>query len=134
MVNDLFDVMQVNSDVVPDHFPDYLKDYFSLRKDLPEWADQKKIKLGQKLFAEYGSEMCMMLFCKALPQCYACAKGVQVMYKTERFVEKKDGSFDSFTRRLVETAQFVINVMAEGGFEPDGKGIVTAQKISLIHK
>lgn len=133
IINELFDAMQVNSDVVPDHFPDYIKEYFSLRRELPEWADHNKIKMGQKLFSAYGSEMCLMLFCKALPQCYSCAKGVQVMYKTERFVEKKDGSFDSFTRRLVETAQFVINVMAEGGFEANGRGIITAQKISLIH-
>jgi hypothetical protein len=54
------------------------------------------------------------------------------MYKTERFMER-DGSFDTFTKRLVETAQFVVNVMSPGGLAPEGNGIVTAQKIRLIH-
>jgi len=130
--NDLFNSMSINSDNVPLHLPDYLKEYFALHKALPSWADPEKIALGQKFFLEFGSEISMMLFCKALPQCYACAKGAQVMYKTERFMEKK-GSFDSFTRRLVETAQFVVNVMSPEGFSPEGNGIVTTQKIRLIH-
>jgi hypothetical protein len=130
--NELFDAMQKNSDVVPDKFATYFKEYFALRRGLPEWADPKKIALGQKFFMEYGSEISMMLFCKALPQCYACAKGAQVMYKTERFVEK-DGSFNTFTKRLVETAQFVVNIMSPDGFAPDGNGIITGQKIRLIH-
>ena len=121
LFNELFDAMQKNNDSVLHHLPEYLKEYFALRRDLPVWADQTKIALGQQLFAEYGSEISMMLFCKALPQCYACSKGVQVMYKTGRFVEKKDGSFDVFNKRLVETAQFVVNILSPGGFGPTGK-------------
>lgn len=130
--NDLFNSLQKNSDLVDEKYPTYFKDYFALRHNLPQWADEKKIARGQKFFIEYGSEISMMLFCKALPQCYACKKGAQVMYKTERFMER-DGSFDTFTKRLVETAQFVVNVMSPGGLAPEGNGIVTAQKIRLIH-
>jgi hypothetical protein len=132
ILNNLFDALQKNSDTVPESSPDFIKEYFALKTNLPEWADQKKIALGQKFFLEYGSEISMMLFCKSLPQCYACKKGAQVMYKTERFVEK-NGSFDTFTKRLVETAQFVVNIMSPGGFSPEGNGIITTQKVRLIH-
>ena len=130
--DELFKVMKKNSDTVPDHFPDYIKEYFSLHRELPHWANKQKIAIGQKFFLEYGSEISMMLFCKALPQCYACEKGVQVMYKTNHFVEK-DGSFDVFTRRLMETAQFVFHVMSPDGFSSNGAGIIASQKVRLIH-
>jgi hypothetical protein len=36
-------------------------------------------------------------------------------------------------RRLLETAQMVINVMSPGGLSPQGKGIITVKKVRLYH-
>ena len=33
----------------------------------------------------------------------------------------------------METSQMVINVMSPGGFEPEGKGIITVKKVRLMH-
>jgi len=130
--NKLFEVMKKNSDVVPSHFPDYIKEYFSLRRELPEWVDYDKIAIGQSFFLERGSEILMMLFCKSLPLCYTCKNGVQVMYRTGRFVEKDD-DFEVFSKRVADTLQFVVDTMSPKGLTKDGAGIVTTQKVRLIH-
>ena len=36
-------------------------------------------------------------------------------------------------RRIVETSQMIIDVMQEGGLEPGGYGVRTAQKVRLMH-
>src|SRR6201999_3276000 len=86
----------------------------------------------QEVFACYGPQICLCLLCKSLPEAYACAKGAQVLYRTGRLTDQ-DGTMRTFTRRLMETSQFVVNVCIPGGLEPNGKGIVTSQKVRLIH-
>jgi hypothetical protein len=45
---------------------------------------------------------------------------------------EKNGSLAIFTRRLMETAQFVVNAFSPYGLNPKGKGVVSAQKVRLI--
>ena len=70
--------------------------------------------------------MTMALFCWSLPCSYSCAKGVQVLGLTRRIGKEPH-------RRILETAQFILDVMAEGGLEAGGHGVRTAQKIRLLH-
>lgn len=111
--------------------PQDVRGYFESTNKLPDWADEAKIKKGQAIFREHGMALTLLLLCKSLPQCYACANGAEVLAKTGRLTAEKD--LKPFTRRLMETAQFVINVMVEDGLHPKGLGTVTAQKIRLIH-
>lgn len=131
----LFSTMTRNDSPVPDELPSTLKAYFS-NSTFPDWADEKKIALGQKLFGEYGIEIVMLLFCKSLPLAYSCALGSEVLIRTGRLTEKtmqQGEEFEVINRRVMETAQFVLNVMAPDGFDPNGRGIKTTQKIRLIH-
>lgn len=134
-VTRLFSLMSRNDSPVPDALPDTMKAYFGETK-LPPWADMHKINRGEKLFGTYGIEIVLLLFCKALPLTYCCRRGAEVLVKTGRMTEKTliDGEdFSVINRRLMETAQFILNVMAHGGFEAGGRGLRTAQKIRLIH-
>jgi hypothetical protein len=81
---------------------------------------------GQRLFAEYTLEVLMILACYSLPASYAARKGVQVLYQTGYLAERPN-------RRLFQTAQMVIDVMAPGGLGPGGKGRMTAKKVRLMH-
>lgn len=109
-----------------------LDNYIETTIKLPEWADPKKIESGEKLFSLYGPEIFMLLNVSSLPLCYTCAKGAQVLYDTGRLlVHNKD--IDPLARRLMETAQMVVNVLSKGGLSPKGKGVITLQKVRLIH-
>jgi hypothetical protein len=120
-----------NEHVEYDCLPPQIEEYFKLGLDLPDYADSKLMEAGEEVFRRHGPAMTMLLMYKSLPQSYACANGVQVLHATGRLTTQK--GLEPFKRRLMETAQFVINVMSEGGLKPGGKGIVTALKVRLIH-
>jgi hypothetical protein len=115
-----------NNDKTPHRFPEILKEYFDSTKSLPDWADINQIEIGQKVFIREGFNMVLAYFLKSLPQCYACAKGAEVLLSTGRLTS-------NVRRRIAKTAQFVMDVLTPGGLESDGEGIVTTQKVRLIH-
>ena len=106
--------------------------YIEESAKLPQWANPQQITSGEQLFSKYGPEVFMLLNVSSLPLCYTCAKGAEVLYKTGRLLTH-NGDVDPLARRLMETAQMVVNVLSEGGLSPNGKGIVTLQKVRLIH-
>lgn len=109
-----------------------LDEYIETTGKLPEWSNHTKIRNGEKLFALYGPEVFMLLNVSSLPMCYTCARGAQVLYETGRLLSH-NGNIDPLARRLMETAQMVVNVLSEGGLSHGGNGVVTLQKVRLIH-
>lgn len=109
-----------------------LDSYIAESGKLPAWADTKLISKGEHLFELYGPEIFMLLNVSALPMCYCCGNGAQVLYDTARLLVR-DSDTDPLAHRLMETAQMIINVHSPGGLSPNGKGIVTIQKVRLIH-
>jgi uncharacterized protein (DUF2236 family) len=81
---------------------------------------------GERVFAEHGPEIMMLLCCYSLPSSYAAKKGVQVLYRTAYLAKRPN-------RRLFETAQFIVDVLSPGGLGPGGRGVITAQKVRLMH-
>lgn len=109
-----------------------LTEYLRTSGELPQWADLQKIKQGERVFAEHGPLIFMLLNLSSLPLCYSCANGALVLYRTGRLLAH-GGNIDPLARRLMETAQMVVNCMTEDGLGPNGRGIVTIQKVRLIH-
>jgi hypothetical protein len=86
-----------------------------------------KIKRGQQLYDTWGVLITLCLFCASLPASYAAAKGVKVLYLTARL------DTDA-RRRVMETGQFLIDVLAVGGLDDEqGKGRRTIQRVRLMH-
>lgn len=81
---------------------------------------------GERIFAEHGPEVMMLLCCYSLPSSYAARKGVQVLHRTAYLAKRPN-------RRLFETAQFIVDVLSPGGLGPGGRGVRTAQKVRLMH-
>lgn len=110
-----------------------VEDYFRSTRKLPSWADTSQFPLATSLFEIYGPEIMLVLVAYSLPFCYSCGKGARVLAQTGRLM-KHDGSLDSITRRLVETAQFVVNMLSPGALtDEEANGIVSVQKVRLIH-
>jgi hypothetical protein len=115
-----------NSQPVPASYPVELRRFLEQTARLPEWADLQRIGRAQELFSRFGPQMVTALFCASLPECYAAVRGANILYLSPRM------RTDPF-HRIMETAQFVLDVMAPGGLGPDGRGVRTAQKVRLIH-
>ncbi|KAA0120473.1 oxygenase MpaB family protein [Mycolicibacterium sp. P9-22] len=111
---------------VPQELPDELKVYLSETLELPGWADQDKVERGQQVFEKWGIYIALCLYCASLPSSYAAANGVQVLHLTARL-------YTDPQRRILETGQFLFDVLSDGGFGPDGKGRRTIQRVRLMH-
>lgn len=130
-ISGLFQALITHRGAIPPGAPPEVVDYFARTATLPDWADPARIEEGERLFCEFGPEMLMLLYYKALPECYACWRGAEVLYRTGQMTAHH-GSTAGLERRLLETAQFVLDVMAPGGLSK-GHGIQSIQKVRLIH-
>lgn len=128
-VNQLLRDLIDNDDVPDAALPPPVRDYF-VSAELPTWADRDAIALASEVFHRHAPLVVLLLHCVALPFCYAGRKGVQVLARTGRI-------HSTTQRRILETAQFVMDVMAPGGLDRDparfGAGIRSAQKVRLMH-
>jgi hypothetical protein len=93
---------------------------------MPEWADMDKIERGQQLFETWGVLIFLCLTYASLPASYAAAKGVHVLRLTARL------DTDA-RRRVMETGQFLMDVLTVGGLGDQGKGRRTIQHVRLMH-
>lgn len=111
----------VPSEEMPDEVEDYLRGIGQVPLP-PELASRQ----AQRVFAELGPEILMVLGFYSLPASYAAKKGVKVLARTARLV-------DGPLRRVMETTQMVVDVMTPGGLERDGVGLATLVKVRLMH-
>jgi hypothetical protein len=125
-VSALFHGLTKDDAPVPDAMPAIVRAYFAETEALPDFADHALLERGEEVFAVHGVSIVSGLFCCALPHAYCAHRGARVLIETGRMV-------GDFTRRIVETAQFVMDVMAPGGLAPSGRGLRTTQKVRLIH-
>lgn len=125
-VQKLFHMLTKNDAAIPDDVPEIVRRYFEQTEGLPAFAQPAEIKRGEEAFGVHGMSMICGLFCSSLPHAYAAHRGATVLVETGRMV-------DDFTRRIVETAQFVMDVMQPGGLAAGGEGLRTIQKVRLIH-
>lgn len=126
MVNQIFRSLVDNDDIVADDMPPEVNAYLQETAVLPDWADMALIEQGEEFFNLHWPNIVTLLFCASLPSAYAAWRGAQVLFLTTRLTKRMH-------RRVFETAQFVLNVMAPGAFSPEGKAIRSAQKVRLMH-
>jgi hypothetical protein len=125
-VNALMKTLSTNDVLPPESLPASVRDFLESTAPLPPWADPAKIQAGEHLFFRYGPAIIANLHCYSLPYCYAGRKGVQVLALTSRL-------YSNPTRRIIETAQMIVDVMRPGGLGALGTGIRTAQRVRLMH-
>jgi len=125
-VNKLMHTLVRVDQPIPAQLPAEVQKFLKETVNLPDWADPSKIERGQKLFELSGLEITLCLFCASLPSSYAASKAVQVLHLTAQL--------DTNTRRRVmETAQFLFDVLSKGSLGKRGKGLRTIQKVRLMH-
>jgi hypothetical protein len=125
-VNDLLRRLLDNDELVPAALPDEVEAYLARTAQLPPWADTDRIARAQDFFSNHGPDIALALICASLPSSYAAAKGVKVLVRT--------GQLGSYTkRRVIETGQFLMDVMEPGSFGRDGRAVRTIQRVRLMH-
>ena len=110
--------------------PKVFTEYFVNNQDFPDWIDYNKIKLAQELFIKVGPEYATCLICRALPVGYTSANVVKLLSTTGYLSnDLKTGT----AKRLLETSQFIFNVMRKDTFNRDSVGVKHILKVRFIH-
>ena len=118
--------MLVDSGSPPNNPHPALEAFLAETYELPDWADPELIARGHACFKDWGPQIILSLFCASLPSAYAAKRGVQVLARTARL--------DTDTkRRIMETGQFLVDVLQPGGLDHDGVGRRSIQRVRLMH-
>ncbi|MBC8124643.1 MAG: DUF2236 domain-containing protein, partial [Candidatus Kapabacteria bacterium] len=104
-----------------------LSDYFSDTHLFPQTDEERDAVLrGCEFFDLHVTDGLMALTFRSLIKQYAAARATYVLTSTRLLVDYPH-------RRMIETLQFVADVMDVNGMQPDGCGIRAIQKLRLIH-
>jgi hypothetical protein len=126
-MNNLMRNFVANEYPVPDGLPPAVRTYLEQSRELPPWTDPARIKAGGEVFWRFGPKLILILNCYSLPFCYLGRNGAPVLALTNRLVSNP-------TRRIVETAQMLVDVMQPDGLTgATGRGRLTIQKVRLMH-
>ncbi len=93
--------------------------------------DPAKIELAAQYFQDFGHAMFLLLITKSLPTLYTSYRGTKVLFETGYLVGK--GNDVLVARRLMETAQFYIDIMTKDSFQKGGYGFFAATKVRILH-
>jgi hypothetical protein len=127
-----FNTLIRNIDLPIEDLPPALDGFLAATSQLPDVVDLADLQKAASLFLDHGPKFLIFLYFKSLPMLYSDARGAKVLIHTGRLAH--DGAeMDVFARRIAETGQFLLGVMAPGALKPGGKGIRMIQKVRLIH-
>lgn len=115
-----------------EELPDEIQEFMQNTAELPAWLSQDDLQKSNLFFKDHGPKLLLLLYFKSLPLLYSDVNGAQVLVKTSRLTHQ-DESMEIFARRIAETGQFLLNVMANDNFHGNGKAINTIRKVRLIH-
>jgi hypothetical protein len=108
--------------------PSEAAQFLSATAALPAWADHSKLATAEALFLGQGPLIFLALTCASLPECYINGNEAEVLGVTNRLKGRR-----AF-RRIIETAQLIVDVLAQGAFTSQtGSGTVAAQRVRILH-
>jgi hypothetical protein len=116
-----------NGDPLPDAVPAAVRRFLAEHTAPPVWLDTLGALHAQRWATRHLLPITASLFCASLPNAYAAARGARVLEATGRMQGTQ------LDRRVNETAQFLLDVVAQGGLGPDGSAIRAVQKVRLVH-
>jgi len=126
----LFRMLNANDVPLPRNGPEPLKTFLTQSCRVPlidgKAVDRERLKRGERVFMTHAFPSALVLLTKSLPEGYAAPNLAKILYTTR-------GLLDDTYRRLLSVLQLVVNVCSVGGFEPEGKAIITIPKIRLLH-
>ena len=126
----VFEDMNANDEPLPENMPPQLSEFFDKAIRLPKVGgvevDKARLIRGEKVFMTHAFPSAMVLLAKSLPEGYAALNLSRILVLSGNLSHHP-------YKRLLGVLQMVINVNAVGGFKPNGKAIVTAAKMRLLH-
>lgn len=127
-VNALLRTYARNGDTPSEALPPSLREFLLRNAKLPDDLDRARIERASRFFVDHGMSIGVILGLPSLLECYTASRGVKALHATDKM------GYSGAAKRVGDTAQFVVHVMAPGGLlDPNGKGVPTLLKVRLMH-
>lgn len=124
-VNQVLREFRGNDEPIPENLPRSVREYLVATDSPPAWMDEERVARAHEFFIDDGVHVASVLSFGAMVNCYAQPRPSRVLTITHRLNQPH--------RRLSETSQFVLNMMAPNAFGIGGAFVPTIQKTRLIH-
>ena len=125
-VGSAFRLLRANDTPLPPDAPAPLKDFMTSSAGLPPGLDLSRLPKGGRAFLRNALPSVVVLLASSLPRGYA-APCLGEILGISRDLERHPFG------RLMGVVQLLINISDADAFRPDGRAIVTAQKLRLLH-
>jgi len=122
----IFKLLRANATPLPPDAPQSLKDFMASSAGLPPDLDLGRLPRGGHAFLRNALPSVVVLLASSLPRGYAAP------CLTEILTISKDLERHPFAR-LMGVVQLLLNISDGDAFQPQGRAIVTAQKLRLLH-
>ncbi|HEX6902148.1 MAG TPA: oxygenase MpaB family protein [Thermoanaerobaculia bacterium] len=125
-VNAIFKKLRADDDPLPADTPEPFREFLEATRDLPPGADYSRLARGGNVFLEYAAFAAVSMLASSLPRGYAAPCLCEIL--------SISGELEKHPyQRLMGVVQLLVNVSSPGSFQTDGKAIITAQKLRLLH-
>jgi hypothetical protein len=125
-VNEIFKTLRADAAPIPADAPAPLREFVAATGSLPSWTDRECLARGGKVFLKHASSAAVVMLASSLPRGYAAPCLCRVLSIS------RDLQTHPY-QRLMGVIQLLVNVSSQGAFEPNGRAVVTAQKLRLLH-
>ncbi len=126
----VFRQMTTNDEPLPEGLPKALRGFFEQTSGLPTLdgapLDEARLARGSAVFLKHAFPSALVLLAKSLPEGYSAPNLSLILSLSDNLNRNP-------YRRLMGVLQLLVNLCAKTGFEKNGKGLVTAQKLRLLH-
>ena len=121
-----FKLLRANDTPLPPDAPQPLKDFMASSAGLPPHLDLARLSNGGRAFLRNALPSVVVLLASSLPRGYGAPCLCEILGISRDLERHPFG-------RLMGVVQLLINITETGAFQPNGRAIVTAQKLRLLH-
>jgi hypothetical protein len=125
-VGPIFMHLRANDTPLPPDAPHPLRDFMTASAGLPPGVDVPRLRRGGDAFLRNGLSSVVVLLASSLPRGYAAPCLCEIL-SISRDLERRP--FD----RLMGVVQLLVNISDGDAFQPNGRAMITAQKLRLLH-
>lgn len=126
----VFRHLNSNNGPLPENLPEALRDFFEHTKLPPDIDGQPinhaRVARGSAVFLRHALPSALILLAKSLPAGYAAPNLALVLSLSDNLNRKP-------FKRLMGVLQLLVNLSGKADFTHGGSGLVTAQKLRLLH-
>ncbi|HEX3130725.1 MAG TPA: oxygenase MpaB family protein [Thermoanaerobaculia bacterium] len=125
-VNEVFKTLRADDSPIPEDAPAPFREFAEATGGLPSWADRGRLARGGEVFLKHAFSAAVVMLASSLPRGYAAPCLCHILSISRDLASHP-------YQRLMGVIQLLVNVSSKDAFEPDGRAVVTAQKLRLLH-